>query len=58
MKSKQSLIWFISVFLLKLFIVPVMMAIVLLKLQDRRQKLIYSITKQGAIFVLKMMRMT
>ena len=58
MKFKQSLIWFISVFLLKLFIVPVMMAIVLLKLQDRRQKLIYSITKQGAIFVLKMMRMT
>lgn len=58
MKFKQSLIWFISVFLLKLFIVPVMMAIVLLKSQDRRQKLIYSITKQGAIFVLKMMRMT
>lgn len=58
MKFKQSLIWFISVFLLKLFIVPVLMAIVLLKLQDRRQKLIYSITKQGAIFVLKMMRMT
>ena len=58
MKFKQSLIWFISVFLLKLFIVAVLMAIVLLKLQDRRQKLIYSITKQGAIFVLKMMRMT